>query len=85
MASPAELDAAADRLEAIALEVRTGLDRVVAFHRPDVWQGARAARFGQELDDQRALLRSAAEQLAGDARAIRARAELLRSAAPLDP
>lgn len=85
MTSPAELDAAADRLEAIARDVGTGLDRVVAFHRPDVWQGARAARFGQELDDQRVRLRAAAEQLAGEARELRARAELLRSATALPP
>jgi len=85
MASPAELDAAADRLEAIAAEVGTGLDRVAAFHRPDVWQGARAVRFGQELDDQRVRLRAAAEELAGEARELRARAELLRAAAASHP
>jgi hypothetical protein len=79
MPSPDELEAAADRLDALATEVGTTLDRVVTYHRPDVWQGARADRFGRELDDQRALLRRAAEAFADDARMLRAQARLLRT------
>lgn len=79
MPSPDELDAAADRLDTLAGEVATVLDRVVTFHRPDVWQGARADRFGRELDDHRALLRHAAEGFAEDARTLRAQAGLLRT------
>ena len=78
MASPADLDAAADRLAALAHVVGTLLDRVVAFDRPDVWQGARADRFGRELDDQRAQLRAAARALAEDAATLRAGARALR-------
>jgi hypothetical protein len=85
MPSPAELDAAADVLLALATEVGTALDRVAAFHRPDVWQGRRADRFGRELDDQRAQLRAAAEELTGDARLLRGRAEVLRSLTALGP
>jgi hypothetical protein len=83
--TPAELDASADRLLALAARVGTGLDRVAAFHRPDVWQGAAADRFGRGLDDQRVLLRAAAEDLIGDARLLRGRAELIRSIAALGP
>ncbi len=75
----ADLDTAAERLEALAGVVGTGLDRIVAFHRPDVWQGLLADRFGRELDDQRALLRAAARELADEARVLRSRAELLRT------
>jgi hypothetical protein len=74
-----ELDADAARLEALALEVGTALDRVVAFHRPDVWQGRRADRFGRELEDQRRQVRVAADELAAEARVLRARAELVRA------
>jgi hypothetical protein len=80
MASPDDLDAAAERLEWLAAEVGTTLDRIVAFHRPDVWQGARADRFGHDLDDQRAHLRAAALGFAEDARMLRAQAALVRSA-----
>jgi hypothetical protein len=79
MTTPAELDAAAARLEVLADDVGTLLDRVVAFHRPDVWQGARADRFGHELDDRRAQLRAAAVGFADDARMLRAQAQLLRT------
>jgi hypothetical protein len=85
MTSPADLEAAADRLDLVADEVRTGLDRVAAFHRPDVWQGARAGRFGRELEDQRTQLRAVADELAGAARVLRARASLLRTVEPLAP
>jgi hypothetical protein len=85
MVSAADLDLAAARFQALADEVGTALDRVAAFHRPDVWQGARAERFGRELDDQRALLRAAARGLADDARSLRARAELLRALQALGP
>jgi hypothetical protein len=80
--TPAELDAAALRLEALAGEVGTLLDRVLALDRPDVWQGARADRFGHELDDQRAQLRVAALGFADDARLLRAQAQVLRSYVP---
>ncbi len=83
--SPAELEAAADRFDALAGVVGTALDRVVAFHRPDVWQGARADRFGRDLDDQRALLRAAAADLAADARVLRSRADILRTMEALGP
>ena len=83
--SPLELDAAADRFDALAGVVGTALDRVVAFHRPDVWQGARANRFGQDLDDQRVRLRAAAAELAADARVLRARAAILRTMEALGP
>jgi hypothetical protein len=76
--SPTDLEVAADRLAALADVVGTLLDRVVAFDRPDVWQGARADRFGRDLDDQRAHLRAAARDLAEDAVTLRARARVLR-------
>jgi hypothetical protein len=78
MVSPTDLEAAAARLDALAEVVGTALDRVVAFHRPDVWQGRRADRFGQELDEQRVQLRAAAAELADEARTLRARAGVLR-------
>jgi PPE-repeat protein len=80
-----ELEALARRLEAVAASVGTALDPVVAHHRPDVWQGTRAARFGQELIDQRAWLRAAADQLTVDARLLQARAALLRVTQALTP
>jgi hypothetical protein len=78
MTSAAELDAASAKLMALAEVVGTALDPVVAFHRPDVWQGARAGRFGQELDDQRARLRATALDLVDEARRLHAQADLLR-------
>src|SRR4029453_17656305 len=74
-----DLDTLATRLGALAQAVREPLDRVVAYHRPDVWRGARADRFGQELADQRLRGRVAADELAAAARLLRARAELLRA------
>jgi phosphatidylserine/phosphatidylglycerophosphate/cardiolipin synthase-like enzyme len=74
-----DLDTLATRLGALAQAVREPLDRVVAYHRPDVWRGARADRFGQELADQRLRVRVAADELAAAARLLRARAELLRA------
>lgn len=85
MSAPDELEALAQRLESAAVTVGTALDLVVAHHRPDVWQGARATRFGQELVEQRAWLRAAADQLTVDARLLRARAALLRTAQALTP
>lgn len=85
MPTPDDLEALARRLEAVAVSVGTALDPVVAHHRPDVWQGARAVRFGQELLEQRGSLRAAADQLAVDARLLRARADLLRVAQALTP
>jgi hypothetical protein len=73
-----QLELAADRLAALAEVAGTVLDRVVAFDRPDVWQGARADRFGRDLDDQRAQLRAAARAFAEDAATLRARAWVLR-------
>ena len=77
--SSADLDTAAERLEALADVVGTGLDRMVAFHRPDVWQGLLADRFGRELDDQRALLRAAARELGRRGPGAAVAAELLRT------
>ncbi len=85
MTTADDLDALAHRLEAVAGTVGAALDPVVAHHRPDVWQGARATRFGQELVEQRAWLRAAADQLTVDARLLRARAALLRTAQALSP
>ena len=64
------MEAAALRLSALAAVVGTALDPVVAHHRPDVWQGGRAVRFGQELVDHRLL---------------HARAALLRTTQALAP
>jgi hypothetical protein len=85
MTTADDLEALAHRLESVAATVGTALDPVVAHHRPDVWQGARAARFGQELIEQRAWLRAAADQLTVDARLLQARAALLRAAQALTP
>ena len=85
MPTPDDLEALARRLEAVAASVGTALDPVVAHHRPDVWQGARADRFGQDLVEQRAWLRLAADQLTVDARLLEARAALLRAAQALAP
>jgi hypothetical protein len=74
-----DMEAAARRLRAVAAVVGDALDPIVAYHRPDVWQGGRAVRFGQELVDHRLLLRAAADQLATDARLLAARADLLRT------
>jgi hypothetical protein len=80
-----DMDAAARRLHAVAAVVGNALDPIVAYHRPDVWQGGRAARFGQELVDHRLLLRAAADQLVADARLLAARADLLRAIQALAP
>jgi hypothetical protein len=80
-----DMAAAARRLSAVAAEVGRALDPIVAYHRPDVWQGGRAVRFGQELLDHRVLLRAAADELAADARLLAARADLLRAAHALGP
>jgi len=79
------MEAAALRLSALAAVVGTALDPVVAHHRPDVWQGGRAVRFGQELVDHRLLLRTAADELAAEARLLHARAALLRTTQALAP
>ena len=47
--------AAAD-LRRAADEVGAIVDDVAAFHRPDVWQGAVASRFGDDLDHWRSRL-----------------------------
>jgi hypothetical protein len=78
-----DMDAAARRLSAVAAMIGSALDPIVAYHRPDVWQGGRAVRFGQELLDHRVLLRAAADELAADARLLAARADLLRAAEAL--
>ena len=80
-----ELEAASLRLSALAAVVGTALDPIVAYHRPDVWQGGRAVRFGQALVDHRLLLRAAADELAADARLLHARADLLRATQALSP
>lgn len=80
-----DLEAAARRLSALAAVVGNALDPIVAYHRPDVWQGGRAVRFGQELMDHRLLLRAAADELAADARLLAARADLLRAVQALTP
>ena len=85
MTSVDDLEAAARRLGALAATVGTALDPIVAYHRPDVWQGGRADRFSRDLLDQRAWLRAAADQLATDARLLQARADLLRTAQALTP
>jgi hypothetical protein len=85
MSTVDDLEAASLRLSALAAVVGRTLDPVVAHHRPDVWQGGRAARFGQELADHRLLLQVAAEELAADARLLHARAELLRATQALAP
>ena len=85
MTTADDLEAFARRLDAVAATVGTALDPVVAYHRPDVWQGARALRFGQELVEQRASVRAAADQLTVDARLLQARAGLLRAAQALTP
>jgi hypothetical protein len=77
-----ELDQQAAELEALARSVVTTVDSLLAYHRPDVWQGARADRFGRELAEQRLRVRAAAEALAGSARLTRARADLLRLIQP---
>lgn len=80
MTTPTELEAAAVRLAALSALVTPTVEQLVAYHRPDVWQGGRAVRFGHELMDQRAQARAAADQLAADARLTQARAGLLRAA-----
>ncbi len=85
MTTADDLEAFARRLDAVAATVGTALDPVVAYHRPDVWRGARALRFGQELVEQRASVRAAADQLTVDARLLQARAGLLRAAQALTP
>ena len=73
MTARAELDATAAKLDELAATVGPLLDRVAAFHRPDVWRGRRADRFGQELDDRRAELSAVVRDL--EAGACRLRAE----------
>ena len=80
-----DLEAAARRLSTLAAVVGNALDPIVAYHRPDVWQGGRAVRFGQELMDHRLLLRAAADELGADARLLAARADLLRAVQALTP
>jgi hypothetical protein len=77
--TPEELERMASELSALALAVLGVLNRVAAYHRPDVWQGLRADRFGQELADQRLRVKAAAAELGDGARLLRARADLVRA------
>jgi hypothetical protein len=65
----------ADLLEATADEVRPLGAALAAFHRPDVWSGQRADRFGRELDDRRRQLRLTADELCRQAAELRAWAQ----------
>ena len=47
---------AAIELRRLAGELATMLDEVTAHHRPDVWEGDVASRFGDELDEHRRRL-----------------------------
>lgn len=77
---PDEIDRLADLLEALGHEVPAVVDRLVSHHRPDVWRGARAQRFGAGLADERIRVRAAADRLAEDARRLRAQAATVRAA-----
>jgi hypothetical protein len=80
MATPDDLYQSAGQLTALSELIRLSFDQLVAYHRPDVWQGGRARRFGEDLADRRVQVHAVAEQVAADARLLRARAELLRAA-----
>jgi hypothetical protein len=65
-------------LEATAAELLPLMVDLAAFHRPDVWTGRRADRFGREIEDRHRQLRVTADDLRRQAR------ELLVRADPID-
>lgn len=66
--------AAAQLIEAIADRAEATLHEVQAYHRDDVWRGVVAARFGEELADQRRRMRIAVDELRQQSATLRARA-----------
>lgn len=66
----AELVACAATLRSVECAAISTIESVRPFHRPDVWRGAVADRFGTELDDARRLVAAACERLREAARRI---------------
>jgi hypothetical protein len=63
-------------LEATAAELPQLMVQLAAFHRPDVWTGRRADRFGRGIEDRHRQLRVTAEELRRQATALRFQADL---------
>jgi uncharacterized protein YukE len=78
VASSAQLDAAAARLDSEAGGLPPALDAVLRAANPDAWQGPAASRFDDELVLCRARLRNAADDLRDVARILRAQATAAR-------
>jgi hypothetical protein len=64
-------------LDAAAAELPDLIKTVAAHHRPDVWSGRRADRFGHDLEDRHRQIRVTAEELGRLAAEHRSRAELM--------
>lgn len=76
-ASPSTLRSAAGRLEQQAGWLAGALDAVMAASGPEVWQGPAADRFIDGLRQQRAALRSAADELRSVARRLFQTADMI--------
>lgn len=76
MPDPDVLRDLAALLEATAAELPQVTGDLAAYHRPDVWTGRRAERFGHELEDQHRVLAAAAGELRDQAAELRHRAGL---------
>ena len=76
MSVPDALRDLAALLDATAAELPQVTGDLAAYHRPDVWTGRRAERFGRELEDQHRLLGTAAGELRRQAGELRHRAGL---------
>jgi hypothetical protein len=64
-------------MDRAASELPGLIRNVAAHHRPDVWTGRRADRFGHELEDRHRQIRVTAEELGRLADEHRSRAEML--------
>jgi hypothetical protein len=76
MSTPDALRDVAALLDATAAGLPRVMADLAAYHRPDVWTGGRADRFGRELEDQQQLLRSTADDLHRQAADMRRQAGL---------
>jgi len=80
---------AATALRRLAAEVPRPAHDLAAFHRPDVWRGAVATRFGDDLEHWRSRLGSATGaaaglDLAGELRAMSDRLDARAAAVDVD-
>ena len=72
-----ELLRAAEVIDEVVGTLEPAMADLAAFHRPDVWTGARADRFGRELEDRARQVRATADDLRLEAARLRARVTAL--------